>query len=72
MTQDLFLNLFRAYKAALDKDFIVEYINKKKDDYDEGKTLLCKPAHACFSQQTSSKLRSKILRVMHLVMNRSR
>jgi hypothetical protein len=38
MTHDLLSNLFKAYKAASDKDF-VSYINKKKDEYDEGQEI---------------------------------
>ena len=37
-TQDLLANLFKAYKAASDKGF-VEYIQKKQDEYDEGKEV---------------------------------
>ena len=35
ITHDLLANLFKAYRAASDKEF-VKYINKKKDEYDEG------------------------------------
>ena len=38
MTHDLLSNLFRAYKVVSDKDFVT-YINKKKDEYDEGKDI---------------------------------
>ena len=37
-TEDLLSNVFRAYKVVSDKDF-VKYINKKKDEYDEGKDI---------------------------------
>ena len=35
ITHDLLANLFKAYKAASDKEF-VKYIDQKKNDYDEG------------------------------------
>jgi hypothetical protein len=35
ITHDLLANLFKAYKATSDKEF-VKYIDQKKNDYDEG------------------------------------
>jgi hypothetical protein len=37
-THDLLSNLFRAYKVVSDKDFVA-YMNKKKDEYDEGQDI---------------------------------
>jgi len=37
-TQDLLVNLFRAYAVVSDKDF-VSYIRKKEDEYDEGQDI---------------------------------
>jgi hypothetical protein len=37
-TQDLLANVFKAYKAASDRNF-VEYIRKKEDQYDEGEDI---------------------------------
>jgi hypothetical protein len=37
-THDLLANLFKAYKAVSDKQF-VKYIDSKKNDYDEGKDI---------------------------------
>jgi hypothetical protein len=38
-TDDLIINLFKAYLSVADQNF-VEYMKKKKDDYDEGTTVL--------------------------------
>jgi hypothetical protein len=38
-TDDLIINLFKAYLNVADQNF-VEYMKKKKDDYDEGTTIL--------------------------------
>jgi hypothetical protein len=38
-TDDLIINLFKAYLSVEDQNF-VEYMKKKKDDYDEGTTVL--------------------------------
>jgi hypothetical protein len=38
-TDDLIINLFKAYLNVTDQHF-VEYMKKKKDDYDEGTTVL--------------------------------
>jgi hypothetical protein len=38
-TDDLIINLFKAYLNVADQNF-VEYMKKKKDDYDEGTTTL--------------------------------
>jgi hypothetical protein len=38
-TDDLIINLFKAYLSIADQNF-VEYMKKKKDDYDEGTTVL--------------------------------
>jgi len=38
-TDDLIINLFKAYLNVADQSF-VEYMKKKKDDYDEGTTVL--------------------------------
>jgi hypothetical protein len=38
-TDDLVINLFKAYLNVADQNF-VEYMKKKKDDYDEGTTVL--------------------------------
>jgi hypothetical protein len=38
-TDDLIINLFNAYLNVLDQSF-VKYMKKKKDDYDEGTTIL--------------------------------
>lgn len=38
ITHDLLANLFKAYKATSDKEF-VKYINQKKNDYDEGNSI---------------------------------
>jgi hypothetical protein len=38
-TDDLVINLFKAYLNVADQNF-VEYMKKKKDDYDEGTTIL--------------------------------
>jgi hypothetical protein len=38
-TDDLIINLFKAYLNVADQHF-VKYMKKKKDDYDEGTTVL--------------------------------
>jgi hypothetical protein len=38
-TDDLIINLFKAYLSVADQNF-VEYMKKKKDDYNEGTTIL--------------------------------
>jgi len=62
MINDLLANLFKVYKAILDREF-VSYIRKKEDEYEEGGRSTLTPS--CFWLTTSSKPSNRPILGMH-------